>query len=39
MPDLFDSYPYRDRFPVLQDLPVEGRPHNDVLAELDAMAH
>ncbi|MGB2700308.1 MAG: aminotransferase class V-fold PLP-dependent enzyme, partial [Candidatus Phosphoribacter baldrii] len=39
MPDLFDSYPYRDRFPVLQDLPAEGRPHDDVLAELDAMAH
>jgi len=36
--DLFDSYPYRDRFPVLHDLPEQGRPRGEVLAELSAMA-
>ena len=37
MADLFDSYPYRDRFPVLHDLPEQGRPRGEVLAELSAL--
>jgi len=32
------EYPYADRFPVVRGLPQEGRPADDILAELTAMA-
>jgi glutamate/tyrosine decarboxylase-like PLP-dependent enzyme len=38
MADLFDSYPYKDRFPVNRGLLEHGRPHAEILAELRAMA-
>ena len=38
MADLFDSYPYRERFEVLHAMPEQGRPRADVIAELEAMA-
>ena len=38
MTDLFDSYPYADRFPVNRALPGHGRPHDEILAELREMA-
>ena len=38
MADLFDTYPYKDRFPVNRQLPREGRPHEEILEELRAMA-
>lgn len=33
-----DDYPYRTRFPVNRGLPAQGRPREEVLAELRAMA-
>jgi glutamate/tyrosine decarboxylase-like PLP-dependent enzyme len=36
--DLFDSYPYADRFTVNRSLPEQGRPRDEILAELRAMA-
>ena len=33
------EFPYEDRFAVNRSLPAEGRPREDVLAELQAMAH
>jgi glutamate/tyrosine decarboxylase-like PLP-dependent enzyme len=33
------SYPYKDRFPVNRGLPDHGRPREDVLAELQGLAH
>jgi glutamate/tyrosine decarboxylase-like PLP-dependent enzyme len=36
--DLFDSYPYADRFPVNRALPEDGRPREEILSELKAMA-
>ncbi len=38
MADLFDSYPYRDRYSVSRRLPEAGRPHEQVLAELRELA-
>jgi glutamate/tyrosine decarboxylase-like PLP-dependent enzyme len=38
MADLFDSYPYKDRFPVNRALPQHGRSHEEILGELHAMA-
>jgi glutamate/tyrosine decarboxylase-like PLP-dependent enzyme len=38
MSDLFDAYPYDGRFPVNRALPAEGRPREEILAELRAMA-
>jgi sphinganine-1-phosphate aldolase len=38
MADLFDSYPYRDRFDVNRALPEHGRSPEEILAELRAMA-
>src|SRR5689334_12283091 len=38
MSDLFDAYPYKDRFSVNRALPEEGRAREDVLAELRTMA-
>jgi sphinganine-1-phosphate aldolase len=38
MTDLFDSYPYSDRFPVNRELPAEGRPREEILRELRLMA-
>lgn len=38
MADLFDSYPYAERFDVHRALPEEGRSREDVLTELRAMA-
>lgn len=38
MTDLFDAYPYQDRYPVQRGLPDEGRPAAEVLAELREMA-
>ncbi len=35
---LGDLHPYRDRFPVQAALPAEGRPHEEVLRELETMA-
>jgi sphinganine-1-phosphate aldolase len=36
--DLFDSYPYADRFAVNRALPEDGRPREEILDELRAMA-
>jgi glutamate/tyrosine decarboxylase-like PLP-dependent enzyme len=33
-----NDFPYRDRFPINRTLPAEGRPREEVLAELRAMA-
>jgi len=33
------SYPYQDRFPVNRTLPEHGRPREEVLAEMAALAH
>jgi sphinganine-1-phosphate aldolase len=33
------SYPYQDRFPVNRTLPEHGRPREEVLAEMSALAH
>lgn len=38
MSDLFDAHPYKDRYPVLRDLPETGRDRAEVLAELREMA-
>lgn len=38
MSDLFDAYPYRDRFPVLRTLPETGRDRDEILAELRGLA-
>lgn len=38
MSDLFDVHPYRDRYPVLRGLPEQGRPKEEILAELHEMA-
>lgn len=38
MADLFDSYPYSDRFPVNRGLPDEGRSPEEILSELRTMA-
>jgi glutamate/tyrosine decarboxylase-like PLP-dependent enzyme len=38
MSDLFDSYPYADRFPVQRALPEQGRPRDEIRAELAAMS-
>jgi sphinganine-1-phosphate aldolase len=38
MADIFDSYPYKDRFPVNRTLPEHGRPRSEILAELHTMA-
>lgn len=38
MSDLFDAHPYRDRYPVVRALPEQGRPREDILAELREMA-
>lgn len=38
MSDLFDAHPYQDRYPVLRGLPEEGRPREEILAELREMA-
>ncbi len=36
--DLFDAYPYADRYPVLHALPPEGRDRAEVMTELRDMA-
>ncbi len=33
------SYPYQDRFPVNRTLPEKGRPRDEILAEMAALAH
>jgi glutamate/tyrosine decarboxylase-like PLP-dependent enzyme len=33
------AYPYQDRFPVNRTLPEQGRPREEVLAEMAALAH
>ena len=33
------SYPYKDRFPVNRGLPEKGRPRDEILAEMAALAH
>src|SRR5436190_13517705 len=38
MADLFDSYPYKDRFAVNRALPEEGRSREEILTELRTMA-
>lgn len=38
MSDLFDAHPYADRFPVNRTLPEHGRPAEEILAELRALA-
>jgi sphinganine-1-phosphate aldolase len=38
MADLFDSYPYKDRFAVNRALPEDGRSPEEILAELRTMA-
>ena len=38
MSDLFDAYPYQDRYPVLRGLPERGRDPQGVLAELREIA-
>ena len=38
MSDLFDSYPYQDRFLVLRGLPEQGRPRDEIRAELATVA-
>ena len=38
MSDPFNSYPYAERFPVNRALPEQGRPREDILAELRTMA-
>jgi sphinganine-1-phosphate aldolase len=38
VPELFDSYPYADRFPVNRALPEDGRPREEILGELKEMA-
>lgn len=38
MSDLFDSYPYADRFPVQRQLPEAGRPPEQIRAELAELA-
>jgi sphinganine-1-phosphate aldolase len=38
MSDLFDSYPYADRFGVNRELPEDGRSREEILGELRAMA-
>ena len=38
MTDLFDSYPYANRFDVNRTLPDQGRSRDEILAELRAMA-
>jgi glutamate/tyrosine decarboxylase-like PLP-dependent enzyme len=38
MGDLFDAYPYRDRYPVMRALPETGRSRDEILAELREMA-
>ena len=32
-------YPYADRYPVLRGMPAQGRPRDEILAELAEMAH
>jgi sphinganine-1-phosphate aldolase len=38
MSDLFDAYPYKDRFPVTRGLPERGRGRQEILAELRKIA-
>ena len=38
MSDLFDSYPYAERFGVNRELPEAGRPREEILGELREMA-
>jgi glutamate/tyrosine decarboxylase-like PLP-dependent enzyme len=38
MSDPFNSYPYAERFPVNRAMPEQGRPREDILAELRTMA-
>src|SRR5215218_9444611 len=38
MSDPFNSYPYADRYPVNHTLPEDGRPREEILAELRTMA-
>ena len=38
MSDLFDAYPYQDRYAVRRALPDQGRDAAEVLAELGEMA-
>jgi sphinganine-1-phosphate aldolase len=38
MADLFDSYPYAERYGVNRTLPEHGRPREEILAELHAIA-
>ena len=38
MSDLFDFYPYAERFGVNRELPDRGRPREELLTELRTMA-
>jgi glutamate/tyrosine decarboxylase-like PLP-dependent enzyme len=38
MADLFDSYPYKDRFPINRSLPERGRSRDEILAEMREMS-
>jgi sphinganine-1-phosphate aldolase len=38
MSDLFDSYPYAERFGVNRELPESGRSREEILSELRTMA-
>jgi sphinganine-1-phosphate aldolase len=38
MSDLFDAYPYADRYPVLRGLPEQGRPREELVAEFAEMS-
>ncbi len=38
MTDLFDFYPYAERFGVTRALPEHGRPREEILAQLRGMA-
>jgi glutamate/tyrosine decarboxylase-like PLP-dependent enzyme len=38
MSDLFDAFPYQDRYPIVRGLPEKGRSKSEILAELHEMA-